>query len=58
MLGGWRGQLRTSPDAEVYVIGGVDEGRVTVLSDIGVLVAIPGRTLSSEERRGSPSASY
>jgi predicted nucleotidyltransferase len=46
------------PGAEVYVIGGVAEGRVTALSDIDVLVAVPGRTLSSEERRGSPSASY
>jgi len=37
------------PGAEVYVIGGVAEGKVTVLSDIDVLIAVPGRTLSSEE---------
>ncbi len=29
------------PGAKVYVVGGVAEGRVTVLSDIDVLVVVP-----------------
>ncbi len=31
-----------APGSRVYVIGGVAEGRVTVLSDIDVLVVVPG----------------
>ena len=42
------------PGAEVYVIGGVAEGRVTVLSDIDALVAVPGGTPSSEELKRLP----
>lgn len=30
-----------SPDAEVYLIGGAAENRLTVLSDIDILVALP-----------------
>lgn len=30
------------PDAKVYVIGGVAENRVTVLSDIDILIVVPG----------------
>ena len=29
------------PEARVYVVGGVAEGRVTVLSDIDILVVVP-----------------
>ncbi|ABW02260.1 nucleotidyltransferase domain-containing protein [Caldivirga maquilingensis] len=32
---------RVRGDAEVYVIGGAVEGRLTVLSDIDVLIALP-----------------
>ncbi|MGC9105448.1 MAG: nucleotidyltransferase domain-containing protein [Thermoprotei archaeon] len=38
------------PDAEVYVIGGVAEDRITVLSDIDILVVVK-RELSPRERR-------
>ena len=34
------------PDAQVYVIGGVAENRVTIYSDIDILVAPPTRTLN------------
>ena len=37
------------PEAEVYVIGGVAEDRVTVLSDIDILVVV--RTLDKQARR-------
>jgi predicted nucleotidyltransferase len=33
------------PDAQVYVIGGVAENRVTIYSDIDILVSLPTRTL-------------
>jgi len=33
------------PDAQVYVIGGVAENRVTIYSDVDILVALPTRTL-------------
>ncbi len=39
------------PEAEVYVIGSVVEGKVTVYSDIDVLVVIPNKTLNSESRK-------
>ena len=32
-------------DAEVYVVGGAAEGRLTVLSDVDVLVCLRGRGL-------------
>jgi predicted nucleotidyltransferase len=32
-------------DVQVYVIGGVAENRVTIYSDIDILVALPTRTL-------------
>mgnify|MGYP000008673373 CR=1 FL=1 len=38
-----------APGAEVYVIGGVAEGRATVLSDIDVLIVVRG--LDSASRR-------
>ena len=38
------------PDAEVYVIGGVAEDRVTVLSDIDILIVVK-RKLEGRERR-------
>lgn len=38
------------PGAEVYVIGGAAEGRLTVLSDVDVLIAT-SRRLSDQERR-------
>jgi predicted nucleotidyltransferase len=34
------------PDAQVYVIRGVAENRVTIYSDIDILVALPTRTLN------------
>ncbi len=37
------------PDAKVYLIGGVAEGRATVLSDVDLVVAFE-RSLSMEER--------
>jgi predicted nucleotidyltransferase len=39
------------PEAEVYVVGGVAEGRATVLSDIDVLVVLSKPQLSPAERR-------
>ncbi len=39
------------PGSKVYVIGGVAEGRVTVLSDIDVLVVVPRPRLDGRERR-------
>ncbi|MDT7901888.1 MAG: nucleotidyltransferase domain-containing protein [Acidianus sp.] len=38
------------PNAEVYVIGGVAENRITVLSDIDILIVIK-RKLSGKERK-------
>ena len=38
-------------DAEVYVIGGVAEGRTTVHSDIDVLIAMPTRVLNDEAKK-------
>ena len=38
------------PDAEVYVIGGVAEDRITVLSDIDILIVVK-RKLEGRERR-------
>jgi predicted nucleotidyltransferase len=39
------------PEAEVYVIGGVAEGRTTIYSDIDVLIAIPARVLDDEAKK-------
>lgn len=39
------------PGSRVYVVGGVAEGRVTVLSDIDVLVVVPRPRLGGGERR-------
>jgi predicted nucleotidyltransferase len=36
------------PDAQVYVIGGVAENKVTIYSDIDILVALPTRTLNDD----------
>ena len=33
--------VELGPGARVYIIGGVAEGRVTVLSDIDILVVVP-----------------
>lgn len=33
------------PQAEVYVFGGVAEDRITVLSDIDILVILPGKSV-------------
>ncbi|BFI74758.1 nucleotidyltransferase domain-containing protein [Sulfurisphaera ohwakuensis] len=38
------------PNAEVYVIGGVAEDRITVLSDIDILIVIK-RKLNNKERK-------
>ncbi|QIW23656.1 hypothetical protein EWF20_05445 [Sulfolobus sp. S-194] len=38
------------PDSEVYVIGGVAEDRITVLSDIDILILIK-RKLNNKERK-------
>ncbi|MDT7863394.1 MAG: nucleotidyltransferase domain-containing protein [Vulcanisaeta sp.] len=38
------------PNAEVYVIGGVAEDRVTVLSDIDILIVVR-RRLTGKDRR-------
>ena len=54
------------PDAEVYLVGGAAEGRVTVLSDVDVVVVVPGeltldqavevraRVLEKAEKLGLP----
>jgi predicted nucleotidyltransferase len=39
------------PEAEVYVIGGVAEGRTTIYSDVDVLIAIPARVLDDEAKK-------
>ncbi len=39
------------PEAEIYVIGSVVEGKVTVYSDIDILVIIPNKTLNGESRK-------
>ena len=36
-----RAAREVEPGAKVYVVGGVAEGRVTVLSDIDILVVVP-----------------
>ncbi|BDC18586.1 nucleotidyltransferase domain-containing protein [Acidianus sp. HS-5] len=38
------------PNAEVYIIGGVAEDRITVLSDIDILIVVK-RKLTGKERR-------
>lgn len=38
------------PNAEVYVIGGVAEDRITVLSDIDILIVVK-RKLNNKERK-------
>jgi len=43
-----------APDAAVYVIGGVAEGRTTIYSDIDVLIAIPTRVLDDEAKKNLP----
>jgi len=48
-LTGWRRYVRTvwlavrrvAPDAEVYLVGGAAESRLTVASDIDILVVLP-----------------
>ena len=54
------------PDAEVYVVGGAAEGRLTILSDIDVVVVLPcepsyeeaidliGKIFEEAEKRGLP----
>ena len=39
---------RVVPEARVYLVGGAAEGRLTVLSDIDIVVVLP-KTLSLEE---------
>jgi len=39
------------PGSEVYVVGGVAEDRITVLSDIDLLVVVPRPVLSPIEKR-------
>ena len=39
------------PDAQVYVIGSVAEGNTTVYSDIDILVVVPAKALSTEEKK-------
>ncbi|AEA12994.1 DNA polymerase, beta domain protein region [Thermoproteus uzoniensis 768-20] len=38
------------PGARVYVIGGVAEDRTTVLSDIDILIIIPGNTAINKSK--------
>jgi predicted nucleotidyltransferase len=39
------------PDTQVYVIGSVAEGNTTVYSDIDILVVVPAKALSTEEKK-------
>ena len=39
------------PDADVYVVGGVAEGRTTIYSDIDILIVIPSGILDNEAKK-------
>ncbi len=45
-----RAAAELAPGSRVYVIGGVAEDRVTVLSDIDILVVVPKPRLTGRER--------
>lgn len=38
------------PEVRVYVFGSIVEGKTAIYSDIGILVAIPSKKLSNEEK--------